>query len=377
MEEALEKIAAVHGAASSSCSKKSKDASTADQHPPQRPPGILPGVHHQYTSIPPSMNGTPSWILTKFTGNDRLLMGSCGVRFRPISRGVSSVDQDAGPRAMGSARATPPPHEVITNPTPPGPPPRVLKSAGCIRIIAVTSHWALSANSPTMHVLPPTLRPPQKTPPRQRQVISQHITKPHCLGRITTPGLPGLRTHITWCKRGFVDNHKSATNVQLDLMSNTKFSRSFMKTMLFLTQNHKLFPPWARWRKNKGQTKFHLIHDASGPEGQALNDFSSNTTFRYQSVNDAIKLIKPSYFLAKVDLSNVYRSVGIVPPTCPPSVTLVTGPLFVVPAAVGCKLLRSTFFNTRMRCILAYLGVNSHQFLPIVLEGVGPRWLTS
>ena len=35
--------------------------------------------------------------------------------------------------------------------------------------------------------------------------------------------------------------------------------------------------------------------------------------FKYQSVNDAMKLIKPYYFLAKVDLSNACHSVSIHP----------------------------------------------------------------
>lgn len=57
--------------------------------------------------------------------------------------------------------------------------------------------------------------------------------------------------------------------------------------------------------------KVRLIHDCSRPTGQALNDYALNNPFRFQSLQDAVKLISPNSFLAKVDLSNAYRSVKI------------------------------------------------------------------
>jgi hypothetical protein len=65
--------------------------------------------------------------------------------------------------------------------------------------------------------------------------------------------------------------------------------------------------------KDKAETKFRLIHDASRPAGQALNDLAVNSPFKYQTVNDAVRRIKPNSWLGKVDLSNAYRSVGIHP----------------------------------------------------------------
>ena len=35
--------------------------------------------------------------------------------------------------------------------------------------------------------------------------------------------------------------------------------------------------------------------------------------FKYQSLDDAIRLLKPGYYMAKVDLSHAYRSVSIPP----------------------------------------------------------------
>ena len=65
-------------------------------------------------------------------------------------------------------------------------------------------------------------------------------------------------------------------------------------------------------RKNDG-TQVRLIHDCSRPIGQALNDLAFKEKFRYQSIQDAIALIKPSSFIAKCDLSSAYRSVSLHP----------------------------------------------------------------
>lgn len=61
------------------------------------------------------------------------------------------------------------------------------------------------------------------------------------------------------------------------------------------------------------KNKIRLIHDCSRPEGSALNDLAVNWKFSYQSIQDAISIITPSCYLAKIDLSNAYRSVKIHP----------------------------------------------------------------
>ena len=65
--------------------------------------------------------------------------------------------------------------------------------------------------------------------------------------------------------------------------------------------------------KNPEKTKFRLIHDASRPQGQSLNDLAINEPFKYQTIQDAVNRVRPGYWLAKVDLSNAYRAVGIHP----------------------------------------------------------------
>ena len=60
-----------------------------------------------------------------------------------------------------------------------------------------------------------------------------------------------------------------------------------------------------------------LIHNYSRPEGLAVNDYASKYPFQCQSISDAIQLIQPGYFLAKVDLHAAYRSVGLHPSQFP------------------------------------------------------------
>lgn len=55
-----------------------------------------------------------------------------------------------------------------------------------------------------------------------------------------------------------------------------------------------------------------LIHDGSQPVGSAMNDYATlDTHHRFQTVDDAAKLMWPGYYMAKVDLKSAYRSVPI------------------------------------------------------------------
>ena len=84
-----------------------------------------------------------------------------------------------------------------------------------------------------------------------------------------------------------------------------------MVARLLLSKSPILFRPWELFQKNKENTNFRIIHDASRPRGQALNDYADLDPFQYQSLQDAMELIKPGSYLAKVDLKNAFRSVGV------------------------------------------------------------------
>lgn len=59
----------------------------------------------------------------------------------------------------------------------------------------------------------------------------------------------------------------------------------------------------------KSDNKIRLIHDASRPEGESLNDFCQKEPFQYSSVQDGVDMISPGYYLAKLDLKAAFRSV--------------------------------------------------------------------
>jgi hypothetical protein len=63
----------------------------------------------------------------------------------------------------------------------------------------------------------------------------------------------------------------------------------------------------------KDSNKGRLIHDCSRPTGSSLNDFASTNHFQYQTIQDAVDLVTPKCYFAKVDLASTYRSVKIHP----------------------------------------------------------------
>ena len=67
--------------------------------------------------------------------------------------------------------------------------------------------------------------------------------------------------------------------------------------------------------KDSGGTR--VIHDLSSPLGACLNDFSSKEDVHFQTINDAVNLLSPGCYLAKVDLKSAYRSVRSHPSSWP------------------------------------------------------------
>ena len=49
------------------------------------------------------------------------------------------------------------------------------------------------------------------------------------------------------------------------------------------------------------------------PHGQSLNDYFSTHSFKFQTLDDAIALLKPNYSMAQIDLCHAYGSVPIHP----------------------------------------------------------------
>ena len=56
-----------------------------------------------------------------------------------------------------------------------------------------------------------------------------------------------------------------------------------------------------------------LIHDCSMPPGKGFNSYFQSNYFKFQTLDDALKMIGPGYFLSKIDLKSAYQSVPIHP----------------------------------------------------------------
>ena len=68
----------------------------------------------------------------------------------------------------------------------------------------------------------------------------------------------------------------------------------------------------------KSDGNIRLIHDAAHPSGSALNDFSTTMPKqRFQTVGDALHLMSPGCYFAKVDLKSAYRRIAIHPSNYP------------------------------------------------------------
>lgn len=63
----------------------------------------------------------------------------------------------------------------------------------------------------------------------------------------------------------------------------------------------------------QNSTEIRLIHDCSRPHGQAVNDYITTESFKFQTLDDAVKLLRPNYYMAKIDLRHAYRSIPIHP----------------------------------------------------------------
>lgn len=64
----------------------------------------------------------------------------------------------------------------------------------------------------------------------------------------------------------------------------------------------------------KPDGSIRLIHDCSLPPGYAVNDYAiRDEKQRFQTVDDATRLLTPGCYMAKIDLKSAYRSVQISP----------------------------------------------------------------
>ena len=58
-------------------------------------------------------------------------------------------------------------------------------------------------------------------------------------------------------------------------------------------------------------SEVRLIRDCSRPPWRAFNDYISRSSFKFQTLENAIKMLQANYFMAKIDLPHAYLSVTI------------------------------------------------------------------
>ena len=109
-----------------------------------------------------------------------------------------------------------------------------------------------------------------------------------------------------------VDNYISATNAQARPYVEAQILQELENDRYEIVQTKpQIISALGAIPKNKQGTKFRIIHDCSRPSGRAVNDFADIDPFQYQSLQDAIDMIRPGDYLAKIDLQNSFRLIGI------------------------------------------------------------------
>ena len=58
-------------------------------------------------------------------------------------------------------------------------------------------------------------------------------------------------------------------------------------------------------------SEVRFIRDCSRPPWRAFNDYISCSSFKFQTLENAIKMLQANYFMAKIDLPHTYLSVPI------------------------------------------------------------------
>ena len=107
------------------------------------------------------------------------------------------------------------------------------------------------------------------------------------------------------------DNYKSATNTDTKQAVEQTIISGIAEGNYVITDTKPVIVSALGAIPKPDTTEVRLIHDCSRPLGHALNDYITTQSFKFQTLDDAIKLLKPNYFMAKIDLRHAYRSVPI------------------------------------------------------------------
>ena len=130
--------------------------------------------------------------------------------------------------------------------------------------------------------------------------------------------LDGIRNGFSIIDEGAVfqeslsKNYVSATHTFFD-QADKQITKEIENGHYFLTDVKPTIVSAIGAIPKKDSPDVRLIHDCSRPVGIGLNSHATLQKERFQTLDEAVNLIKPGYFMAKVDLKNAYRSVRIHP----------------------------------------------------------------
>jgi len=113
-------------------------------------------------------------------------------------------------------------------------------------------------------------------------------------------------------KSAETSNYRSATGPETrDLVEAAILSELEQGHYRVVDQKPTIISALGAVHKDNGDIR--LIHDCSRPRGGAVNDYISDLKVKYQTFNDALAVLQPQSYMAKIDLKSAYRSVKTHP----------------------------------------------------------------
>ena len=268
------------------------------------------------------MIGGRCWTGISRTGRDRPLTASCGATYPPTctchwsadpANPISATNPWPWSRHPQNRNSMGLPKDTITT----------MENVGCLKRIRGIVRLVTGANSPTLW---PRGEMMLKTATNLGPSL-KHFVAVWGLGSAVNSRVQWREQLLRDIREGFriinnpVDrntfmethNYESATNPKARPYVEQQIREEIAHDRYGIASSrYHIVSALGALAKNAEGTKFRLIHDASRPTGQSLNGVAVNGSFKYQSIQDAVKLVN-CYWLAKVDFSNAYRSVGIHP----------------------------------------------------------------
>ena len=109
------------------------------------------------------------------------------------------------------------------------------------------------------------------------------------------------------------DNYKSATNASVKVAVERTIRSEIAEGNYVITNSKPIIVSALGAIPKPDSTEVRLIHDCSRPLGDGLNDYIQTQSFKFQTLDAAVKMLGPQYFMEKIDLRHAYRSVPIHP----------------------------------------------------------------